>query len=205
MRIAKIQMNNPVKIKELCTALHDRKGIIGLTRVYAVPCYYHPFLVPRGSNAMFQEFFEEIFRDAPIQNKIKLRPVERNGKHYIVVKSSNEQAFNLMVTQLQLRLRESVPNLSEDEIIALLSGQLAHRLQQIELKFKCRFVCDEVKKQFKVICKNSIFTLVASELRALAQEPQVLRVPMSRNNAKNLMRNPKVVEEIKKKFDLLAV
>lgn len=102
LRVAKIQMANPVNIPKVCTALNDLKGVLGQTRVFVTPHYYHPFLIVRGCHRMFEDFVEEIFKNSPpLKNKVTLRPVQVNNLHYIVVKSKNKDAFNLLVTQLQ--------------------------------------------------------------------------------------------------------
>jgi hypothetical protein len=56
LRIAKVGMQNPASIPIICSALNDKKNLIGQTRLYVTPYYSHPFLIPKGMNRMFSEF-----------------------------------------------------------------------------------------------------------------------------------------------------
>ena len=74
MRTAKVDMQNQASIPIVCSALNDKKGLIGQTRLYVTPFYSHPFLVPKGMGKIFAEFLEDIFLDnPPLKNKVETK------------------------------------------------------------------------------------------------------------------------------------
>lgn len=103
---------------------------MGQTRLYVTPYYSHPFLIAKGMDRIFGEFLEDAFVDSPpLKQKIETSEYESNGKHYIIVKSKNQDAFNLIVNMLTQKLKERELHLNEEEKTAMLSEQGIAKLQ----------------------------------------------------------------------------
>lgn len=162
-------MNNPASIPAVCNALNAKKGLIGQTRLHVTPYYSHPFLVPKGMGKMFADFLDDVFVDSPpLKAKIETRDFETNGKHYIVVKSRNQDAFHLAVNLLTQKLKENEFVLSADEKVALLTDQGLAKVRSLEQKFACKFVPKLLQKTLAAICKPAIYGLLLTEMKAIA-------------------------------------
>jgi hypothetical protein len=117
-------MQEPASIPIVCSALNDKKSLIGQTRLYVTPYYSHPFLVMKGMRKLFVEFLDDVFMDnPPLKPKVETGDFECNGKSYIIVKSKNQDALNRVVAMLTQKLKEHELNLSAEEKAALLTDQ----------------------------------------------------------------------------------
>lgn len=87
----------------------------------------------------------------------------------------------------------------------MLCEQGIARLVPIEHKYMCKFVPNFVKKDIGVICRDKVFTLLLGELRNIPLEVQTTKVAISVNTCRQLVKNPKRLDEIKEKYILEAV
>jgi hypothetical protein len=107
----------------------------------------------------------------------------------MIVKSKNQDAFNLIVTMLTQKLKEYSLNLNNDEKIALLTEQGINKLQIVEQRYLCKFLPNAIKKKLSVICKESILKLLQNEVATIALESQIVRLGISAKTARNISKN----------------
>jgi hypothetical protein len=125
-------MQNAASIPVVCSALNDKKGLIGQTRLYVTPYYSHPLLMTKSMEKLVEDFEEDIFRDNPmLKPKIQSKYIDVANKRYKIIEGTNQDAFNLFVKLLTAKLKESPMHLAPEEKAAILCEQGMARLAPI--------------------------------------------------------------------------